>query len=79
MPLTGHAVERAESGTYPPPVETDAPAWTCTECGDAVSGCSECLHVHDYYDHVGPHEHMCVWCVRSDYTNDPLGQGPYNR
>ncbi len=30
----------------------------------------------DWYDHVGPQEHMCRWCLRSDYDNDPFGRGP---
>ena len=52
-------------------------AWTCSECGQAVQRCSECLHNHDWYDHVGPAEHMCQWCLVSDYANDSDGPGPY--
>ena len=50
---------------------------TCAECGQPVERCSECLHEHDWYDHVGPDEHMCQWCLRSDYANDPCGRGPH--
>ena len=43
----------------------------CPECAEDVPRCSECLHVHDSYDHVGPSEHMCQWCLMGDYGNDP--------
>jgi hypothetical protein len=52
--------------------------WTCRECGEYVETCSECLHAHEGYDHVGPSEHMCQWCLTGGYPNDPLGVGPYS-
>jgi hypothetical protein len=48
--------------------------WQCAESGDEVATCSECLHRHDWYDHLGPHEHMCQRYLLSDYASDPFGQ-----
>lgn len=58
----------------------DAPGlFPCPECAKGDDRCSECQHPHEWYDHVGPDEHMCQWCLVADYDNDPLGKGPYSR
>lgn len=44
----------------------------CQECGQGVQRCDECQHPHDWYDHVGI-DHMCRWCLLSEYEDDPLG------
>ena len=48
----------------------------CPECGQSIQRCDECLHAHDWYDHVLI-DHMCRWCVMSDYEQDPFGPPPH--
>ena len=48
----------------------------CSECGEDIERCDECQHPHDWYDHVLV-DHMCRWCLLSDYGHDPLGLRPH--
>ena len=44
----------------------------CQECGQGITLCDECQHPHDWYDHALM-DHMCRWCLMSDYEHDPMG------
>lgn len=46
----------------------------CRECGERIDRCDESQHIHDWYDHVGG-DHMCRWCLLSEYDDDPAGDG----